>query len=75
MKIILAPPIPAFCNHKDVPFLVSPSQKGGTEVAAIAMALYAVESSKRQTPQPAAGTTRHSLWYQVGLLEGVSRNL
>lgn len=75
MKIILAPPIPAFYNHKDVPFLVSPSQNADTKVAAIAMALYAVESSKRQTPQPAAGTNRHSLWYQVGLLEGVSRNL
>lgn len=72
----LCPPTPSFCNHQHVTFLEeSLETPSNTEIAAIALALYKMLGP--ETTQAASTVQAHnsSLWYQAGLLEGISREL
>lgn len=76
MRNQLCPPIPPFCNHKDVTFLEEPSETlSDTEIAAIAFALYTTLHTETLGSESTMQCGQPSLWYQAGLLEGISRGL
>lgn len=76
MRKHLCPPIPPFCNHKDVPFLEGPLETlSDTEIAAIALALYTTLRPETVGSQSTIQCRDSSLWYQAGLLEGIARGL
>ncbi len=75
MQINLAPPLPGFINHKEVPFLNSKAPVSNDDLVAIAMAVHLVASASQHTSDSSKNTAYSSLWYQVGLAEGISRGL
>ena len=76
MRNHLCPPIPPFCNHKHVAFLEGPAEDiSNTEIAAIALALYTTLHPETLASESTIQYGRSTLWYQAGLLEGISRGL
>lgn len=75
MQIKLTPPLPGFINHKEVPFLTSKAPSSNGDLVAIAMAIHLMASSSLNANNASKPTNGSSLWYQVGLAEGISRGL